>query len=159
MDLVEDMAGHLVPDPYRWLEDPGSPESRAWLAAQDALLHEYTAGLPLRSALAARLTELTAAGYVSAPAWRGERSFFLRREPGQEHPALVTAMPGEPERTLIDPMTVDPSGATTLDARVPDKEGRLLARQMSHGGDEESLPRVLDVATGELVEGPDRTVS
>jgi prolyl oligopeptidase len=51
-------------------------------------------------------------------------------------------------------MIVDPSGLTTLDAWQPDKEGRLLAYQLSEGGDEESLLRVIDVKTGSLVDGP-----
>ena len=58
------------------------------------------------------------------------------------------------EIPLIDPMAIDPSGLTTLDAWQPDKEGRLLAYQLSEGGDEESLLRVIDVATGALVDGP-----
>src|SRR5215467_2402506 len=117
--LVEQVAGHSVADPYRWLEDPHSDESRAWLAA--------------------RIAELTATGLVSSPVWRGERRFFLRREPGDEHATLITAAPGEPDRVLIDPMALDPSAATTLDAWAPDKEGRLLACQLSRGGDEESV--------------------
>ncbi len=95
-----------------------------------------------------------AAGSVSAPAWRGQRQFFLRRQPGQEHSVLLTAAPGEPERALVDATTLDPSGVTTLDSWQPDKEGRLLAYQISTGGDEESLLRVLDVASGEEVDGP-----
>jgi prolyl oligopeptidase len=154
MDLVEELAGHRVADPYRWLEDPDSAESRAWLAAEDALADEQLAVLPGRSALAARIAELTATGLVSVPVWRGERCFFLRREPGQEHAVLITSAPGEPDRTLIDPMALDPSGTTTLDAWAPDNEGRLLAHQISHGGDEESVLRVMDVATGEHVDGP-----
>jgi prolyl oligopeptidase len=148
------VAGHRVADPYRWLEDPDSGESRAWLAAQDALAAEHLAALPARSALAARIAELTATGLVSAPVWRGERRFFLRREPGQEHAALITSAPGEPDKALIDPMALDPSGATTLDAWAPDTEGRLLAYQISHGGDEESVLQVMDVATGERMDGP-----
>jgi prolyl oligopeptidase len=62
--------------------------------------------------------------------------------------------PGGGERVLIDPVAIDRTGRTTLDAWQPDKEGRLLAYQLSHGGDEESLLRVMDVATGELVDGP-----
>ena len=153
-DLVEQVAGHRVADPYRWLEDPDSEESRAWLAAQDALAAGHLAALPGRAALAARIAELTDTGLVSSPRWRGERRFFLRREPGQEHAALITSAPGEPDRALIDPMTVDPSGATTLDAWAPDHEGRLLAYQISRGGDEESVLQVMDVATGEHAEGP-----
>jgi prolyl oligopeptidase len=152
--LVEQVAGHSVADPYRWLEDPDSAESRAWLAAQDALAAGQLAARPARPALAARIAELTATGLVSSPVWRGERRFFLRREPGEEHAALITAAPGGPDRVLIDPMALDPSGATTLDAWAPDKEGRLLAYQVSRGGDEESVLQVMDVTTGEHAEEP-----
>ena len=58
------------------------------------------------------------------------------------------------ENVLVDPMAIDSSGLTTLDAWQPDKEGRLLAYQLSEGGDEESLLRVIDVTTGSLVDGP-----
>ena len=152
--LVEQMAGHFVADPYRWLEDPDSDESRAWLAAQDVLAAGQLAALPARPALAARIAELTATGLVSSPSWRGERHFFLRREPGEEHAALITSAPGEPDRVLVDPMALDPSGATTLDAWAPDNEGRLLAYQVSRGGDEESVLQVMDVTTGEQAEDP-----
>src|SRR5690242_4697537 len=152
--LVEQVAGHFVADPYRWLEDPDSDDSRAWLAAQDVLVAGQLAALPARPALAARIAELTATGLVSSPIWRGERRFFLRREPGEEHAALITSAPGEPDRVLVDPMALDPSGATTLDAWAPDNEGRLLAYQVSRGGDEESVLQVMDVTTGEHAEEP-----
>ncbi|HEY7360897.1 MAG TPA: prolyl oligopeptidase family serine peptidase, partial [Streptosporangiaceae bacterium] len=145
---------HHVPDPYRWLEDPGSDETRVWLAAQDTLAAGHLAALPARAALAARIAELTATGLVSSPIWRGERRFFLRREPSEELAALITSAPGEPDRVLVDPMALDASGATTLDAWAPDNEGRLLAYQVSHGGDEESVLQVMDVTTGEHAEGP-----
>jgi prolyl oligopeptidase len=154
LDLAENIGGHTVADPYRWLEDPASAETRAWLAAQDALAGGQIAALPARAELAARIGELTATGFVSSPAWRGDRCFFLRREPGQEHAALITAAPGEPDRVLVDPAALDGTGATTLDAWSPDHEGRLLAYQLSQGGDEESVLRVMDVATGAEVDGP-----
>ena len=153
-DLAEDLHGQRVPDPYRWLEDAASADTQEWLAAQDALWAAAEAGLPGRSRLAARLQELMAAGYVGAPAWRGSRQFFMRRLPGQEHGALLTAAPGEPERVLIDPAALDPAGLTTLDSWQPDQEGRLLAYQLSSGGDEESQLRVLDVVSGAQADGP-----
>ncbi len=151
---AEEVHGHLIADPYRWLEDAGGEETKAWLAAQDALLTEYMASLGDREALAARVTELLEAGFVGAPTWRGERSFFTRRAAGQEHAVLYTAAPAEGERVLIDPVAIDKTGTTTLDAWQPDQDGRLLAYQLSQGGDEESLLRVMDVVTGEDVDGP-----
>ena len=170
LDLVEDLFGHRVADPYRWLEDADSPHAREWLAAEGSLWDEYRAGLSARDTFASRVRELLRVGSVGLPAWRGTTRFYTRRDPDQEHAVLyvcdhdISGMPVPPppgisagvagERVLIDPVAIDASGRTTLDAWQPDKEGRLLAYQLSHGGDEESLLRVLDVATGELVDGP-----
>jgi prolyl oligopeptidase len=165
LDIIENLHGHQVADPYRWLEDADSDQAGAWLAAEDELYAATLATLPGRDRLAGRLTELLGAGLVSPPLWRGSRQFSMRREAGQEHAVLYTAVAGQPgsgedpaageaERVLIDPMAIDPSGTTTLDAWQPDHEGRLLAYQMSEGGREESVLRIMDVATGADVDGP-----
>ena len=83
-----------VADPYRWLEDPASTESVAWIQAQDEFATAEVHALPGRAALRTRLTELLAAGVVTSPAWRGERRFFMRRTAEQEHAVLVTVDPG-----------------------------------------------------------------
>src|SRR5659263_649462 len=137
LDLVEDLHGHRVADPYRWLEDPASP-----------------AGAMSQTALTARLQALLGAGFVSAPAWRGNRQFVSRRSGDQEHAVVVVVEPDGHERVLIDPVALDPTGTTTLDAWQPSKEGNLLAYQVSSGGTEESVLHVLDVATGARVDGP-----
>ena len=154
LDLTEDIFGHQVSDPYRWMEDPGNTERADWLAAEAALFTAERAHWPGRDILAERVRELLNVGVVGTPAWRGNRSFFTRREPGQEHAVLCTQVAGGPVEVLVDPMAIDPSGLTTLDAWQPDKEGRLLAYQLSEGGDEESLLRVLNVETGSVVDGP-----
>jgi prolyl oligopeptidase len=149
LDLTEDLFGHRVADPYRWLEDIDSPETSSWLAAQQEMWADQLTALPLRAAFTGRVAELLQVGYVSPPAWRGATCFATRRDPGQEHAVLYAD-----DTPLIDPMAIDPTGRTTLDHWQPDKEGRLLASQLSHGGTEESLLRVIDVATGALVDGP-----
>ncbi len=153
-DLTETIHGHEVADPYRWLEDAGSEQTKAWLAGQEELYESYLAGVPGREKLAERLSQLLAAGEIGPPVWRGDRQFFTRREPGQEHAVLYTVSAAGAERPLIDPVTIDPTGVTTLDRWHPDREGRLLAYQLSVGGREESELRVMDVATGEDVDGP-----
>ena len=158
-DLVEQIHDHRVADPYRWLEDPNDDATKRWLTEQDELFHREVDGLPGRDRLRARLRELLGAGSVGAPTWRGGRRFFVRRTAEQEHAVLYTVDPGPPgapgtERALIDPMALDPAHTITLDSWQPDKEGRRLAYQLSHGGDEESRLYVMDVATGETIEGP-----
>ena len=155
LDLTEDIGGHQVSDPYRWLEDDSSGERAGWLAAQAELFGSYREEqLPGRGRLADRVRELLSTGYVGTPVWRGERCFFTRRDPDHEHGVLCTQLADGPVEVLVDPMAIDPSGLTTLDAWQPDKEGRLLAYQLSESGDEESLLRVIDVTTRSLVDGP-----
>jgi prolyl oligopeptidase len=143
--------GHVVPDPYRWLEDQDSAETRQWQAAQDELWLRLAAALPGRERFHARVAELSGPGAVTAPMWRGERRFFQRQTAGQEHAVLYT---GEPERVLIDPIVLDPEGFTTLDQWQPDLDGRLLAYQLSRRGNERSELYVMDVDTARVLDGP-----
>ncbi len=154
LDLVEVLHGREVADPYRWLEDAGSPETQQWSAAQDRLVRAHLDVLPGRERLARRLEQLFATGAVGTPAWRSGRPFWARRAPGQEHAVLLTRDDDGNERELLDPIALDPSGTTTLDAWSPSKEGTRLAYQLSSGGDEESLLHVLDVRTGAVLDGP-----
>jgi len=154
LDLVEELHGTPVADPYRWLEDPADPRTAAWSAWQDEAYRAHADGLPGREALAARIGQLMATGSTGAPVHRGERVFRTRREPTAEHAVLRVEDPGAEPRVLVDPVALDAGGTTTLDAWRPDLEGGLLAYQLSEGGSEESTLRVLDVATGEVVDGP-----
>jgi prolyl oligopeptidase len=154
LELVEELHGHRIADPYRWLEDPDDPRTKAWTAAQDELAADHLARLPLRAEFAARLERLVHAGAVGVPVWRAGRAFSTRRDPGQEHAVLRVREPDGTLRVLVDPTVLDPSGLTTLDAWMPSWEGDRLAYQLSSGGDEHSVLHVLDVATGEDVEEP-----
>src|SRR5882724_1664218 len=94
LNLTEELFGHQVADPYRWLEDASSPETRDWLAAQEELWTRQRDAMPDRKAFAARVKDLLQVGYVSPPAWRGNSRFFMRRDPGQEHGVLYVASGG-----------------------------------------------------------------
>ncbi|MDQ3012587.1 MAG: S9 family peptidase, partial [Acidobacteriota bacterium] len=57
-DQVEDYHGTKVADPYRWLEDPDAPESRAWVEAENKVTFEYLNQIPERARIKERLTRL-----------------------------------------------------------------------------------------------------
>ena len=102
LDLVEELHGYRVADPYRWLEDADSAETRDWLAAQESLWDQYREGLPRREEFAARVAELLRVGAVGLPTWRGTTRFSMRRDPDQEHAVLyvsdheISGMSGAP---------------------------------------------------------------
>ena len=158
LDLVEELHGFRVADPYRWLEDAEADETEAWSKAQDELLGEWMDGRPGREAVRERLERLLGAGLVSVPVLRGERAFFERRRGDQQHPVLLVAEADGTERALIDPSALADDDTITLDGWVPSLEGERLAYFLSQGGDEEASLFIMDVASGETVEGPiDRT--
>src|SRR5215813_8326333 len=87
-NVTETLHGVTITDPYRWLEDQNSPETRAWINAQN----EYTASiigtLPMRDRIHARLTQLLKVDSVSAPIARGGRYFFSKRRADQNQSVI-----------------------------------------------------------------------
>jgi prolyl oligopeptidase len=154
LDLVEELHGHQVADPYRYLEDVTDERTIAWSAAQDDLYAAQRATWNAREGFRARLSALHAVGEISAPVFRGDRAFGLRRDPDQEHAVLRVTEADGTTRVLLDPISIDPTGTTTLDTFAPSPDGRLLAYVLSEGGTEVGAVRVLDVATGEILDGP-----
>ncbi len=154
VDQVDVLHGHPVADPYRWLESVDDPRTVAWSGQQDDMATAFLEALPGRAELRERLAALLRAGSVTPPVWRGERAFYTRREAGQEHAVLLVREANGSDRVLLDPMTLDPAGTTTLDSWEPSVEGERLVYQISVGGDEESLLHVIDVVTGDLLDGP-----
>ncbi len=154
LDLVDDFHGTAVSDPYRWLESTDDPRTAQWLEHQSGLMADERTGWTRRQHFAGRVEELLGSGTVSPPYWRGDRYFLVRREPGQQFSVLYVIDADGTERVLIDPMVLDPSGVTTLDSWQPSKEGDRIAYQLSVGGNEESLLYVMDVETGQTIEGP-----
>jgi len=163
LDLADDYSGVLVPDPYRWLETPqGDADEPSewtryreeWTAAQHDLTADERAAWTTTEHWRTRVAELVSAGGIGVPSFRGERVFFMRRGGDQQFAVLWTIDPDGTERVLLDPMQIDPEGRTALDTWQPSKEGQLLAYQLSEGGTEESVLRVMDVTTGEIVDGP-----
>jgi prolyl oligopeptidase len=145
-----ELHGRVVVDPYRWLEDGSDPEVAAWIAAQNAHTEALLGAQPLREHYRRRLAEVLAMGTVAAPAERGGRYFYQRREGSQDQPVLyVRHTVGGPDNVLLDPNTASERGVVALDWWYPSRDGGLLAYGYSQGGDEKSTLRILDVETGD----------
>ncbi|MGH7631667.1 MAG: prolyl oligopeptidase family serine peptidase [Gemmatimonadales bacterium] len=148
-DVVEELHGEHIADPYRWLEDGESEETRAWTEAQNALTQAYLAGSPSRDATRARLDELLAIGALGTPTPARGRYFYQRRDGRQNQPVLnVRDGVHGADRVLLDPNGLNAEGTTALDWWHPSDDGALLAYGLSDDGSEESVLHVMDVATG-----------
>jgi prolyl oligopeptidase len=153
LNLVEHHHGQHIPDPYRWLEDAADPRSVRWLAQQEALFSAHQLRWPDRERWQADLAALLTTDRVLTPKARGTKIFVRRHDAGQDHPTLFVRE-GTTERSLLDPLAIDPAGRTVVDAWEPSAEGGMLAYQLSRDGTEDSLLWVLDVASGLVVDGP-----
>jgi prolyl oligopeptidase len=154
-DTVDLLHGESIPDPYRWLEDGGSPEVRAWTDAQNALTAGYLESVAERPRIRARLEKLLAIGALSVPTPARGRYFYQRRDGGQNQPVLYVRAGVEGEdRVAVDPNTLSAAGTTALDWFFPSEDGNLLAYGLSENGTEQSVLHVLDVRTGQPL--PDR---
>lgn len=153
LGLVEYRLGQRICDPYRWLEDAADPRTTAWLAGQEEFFAAERERWPGREQWRAELTALSAAESVLTPKARGSRIFLRRQSADVDLPTLYVAENGT-ERVLLDLLRLDQAGRTVLDRWEPSIEGDLLAYQLSSHGTEDSVLRVLDVATGTIVDGP-----
>src|SRR5256885_11796090 len=76
-DVVDDYHGTKVPDPYRWLEDSDSPETRSWIDAENRITENYLSRIPERDALRKRLTALWNFPKYGPPFHKAHRYFFF----------------------------------------------------------------------------------
>ncbi len=147
-DISDNYHGVQVADPYRWLEDPDSPDTIAWVDAENQLTRSVLNG-PRRDALITRLTRLYDFPRTSVPTRRGHRYFFTHNTGLQDQPVLyVQDGPDLPQRVLIDPNTMSSAGPVALTALAIDDTGTQAAYGLSTSGSDRQEIYVRDVDTG-----------
>ncbi|HEY3278870.1 MAG TPA: prolyl oligopeptidase family serine peptidase [Gemmatimonadales bacterium] len=147
-DVVDDYRGTKVPDPYRWLEDVDSPETRAWVEAENRVTFGYLEQIPERAWIR-RLTELWDYPKYGAPFKKGGRYFFFKNAGLQNQAVLYTqtALTAAPA-VLLDPNTLSADGTVALSTLALSEDGRLLLYGTSGSGSDWQEFRVRDVSTG-----------
>jgi prolyl oligopeptidase len=151
--VTDSYFGTVVTDPYRWLEDPGSPRVKDWTALQNKRTAEYLSSLPYRPALRERIARMIggASGNWYGLQSRGTTLFAVHADPQRQQPVLVALdRRADPDRAriVLDPNQIDPSGATTFDWYEPSPDGRLVAASLSRNGSEDGDVHVFDTRTG-----------
>ena len=152
-DVVEVIHGVKVADPYRWLEDQQSPETRAWIDAQNEYTHSFIDKLPYRDAISKRLGELMKIDQVSRPFERGGRYFLSKRAADQDLWVIYMreSLDGE-DRVLVDPHTLSADHTTSAGIYDVSPDGKLLAYYVREGGEDEVSIRFLDIDSGKLLD-------
>ena len=152
-DVVDDYHGTKVPDPYRWLEDPDSSESRAWIEAENKLTYGYLEQIPQREAIKKRLTELWNYEKYGIPYQRGGRYFYDKNDGLQNQSVLYTveSLDGVP-RVLLDPNALSADGTVALSGRAVSDDGKLIAYGLATAGSDWQEWKVRDIESGKDLE-------
>ena len=147
-DQVDEYHGVKVADPYRWLEDLDSEETRKWVEAENKLSFGYLAAIPERNMLKERLTKLWNFEKYGIPFKEGNRYFYTRNSGLQNQAVLytVTSLESQPQMVL-DPNTLSTDGTVALSGLQVSPDGKLIAYSLSASGSDWQEWKVRDVET------------
>jgi prolyl oligopeptidase len=150
--VVDEYHGQQIADPYRWLEDAAAPETRQFVAAQNAYTRAVLENFPRRDELRRNVEQLLTIGRVASPRIGGNKYFYERRD-GRQNQAVVYVREGDQgkDRALIDVNVLAPDGTIALDWWYPSEDGRYVAFGTSPNGSELSTLQVIETDTGKLL--------
>lgn len=153
-DVIDTYFSSEVADPYRWLEDDFSDETKAWVEEQNAFTFDYLDQIPYRKKIEERLKELWNYEKVSAPFIRGDYTYFYKND-GLQNQSVLYRFKNDEEaedaKVFLDPNTFSKEGTTSLDALSFTEDGKLVAYTISEGGSDWRKLIVLDTETKERV--------
>ncbi len=148
-DTVDVYFGHEVADPYRWLEDDNSEETKAWVKEQNAVTRNFLDKISFREDVKNRLTKLIDYPKISAPFKRGGHYFVFKNDGLQNQSVayIKDDLNGE-ERVILDPNKLSEDGTVSLTNFTPSEDGKYLGYGVSRGGSDWRELYVKDIATG-----------
>ena len=150
VEQTDDYFGTKVADPYRWLEDDNSAETKAWVEAQNKITFDYLNQIPERAKIKARLTELWNYEKYSAPFKRGSKYFYYKNDGLQNQSVLYVAdSPTDKGRVLFDPNKLSTDGTVALSGLSISDDGKLMAYGLAGAGSDWQEWKFKKVETGE----------
>ncbi len=151
-DVVDDYHGTKVADPYRWLEDDNSEETKAWVTEQNKVTQDYLSKIPFRDKVKKRLEELWNYPKYSSPFKEGEYYYFFKNE-GLQNQSIAyrqKGLNGKPE-VFIDPNKLADDGTAALAGFNFSKNSKYLAYSVSQSGSDWRTGYLMDVKTKQKI--------
>ena len=146
---TDDYHGVAVADPYRWLEDDNSAETKAWVRAQNEVSEKFFASIPQRAAIRKLYTELYNYEKFGMPRKEGKRYFWSRNDGLQQQNVVYTAASlSEIPQVALDPNILSKDGTVALSGTEPSRDGRYLAYGIAVAGSDWQEWHVRDLGTG-----------
>src|SRR5699024_7004657 len=155
VDTIDTYFGQEVNDPYRWLEDDNSSETKDWVNEENKVTFDYLEQIPYRKELEERLTDLWNYEKIGVPNKRGDYVYFSKNDGLQNQSVIYRYKKDEePEdaEVFLDPNEFSKDGTTSLDGMSFSEDGNLLAYSISEGGSDWRKVILMDVESKEQVE-------
>ena len=151
VDSVNVYFGDTIQDPYRWLEDDNSEETKAWVKAQNEVTFGYLDKIPFRKQIKERLEKLWNYEKISAPFKEGNYTYFYKNNGLQNQSVLYRKDKNGKEEVFLDPNTFSKDGTTSLGGIDFSKDGSLVAYAISEGGSDWRKVIILNAITKEVI--------
>ncbi|WP_338377399.1 prolyl oligopeptidase family serine peptidase [uncultured Flavobacterium sp.] len=151
VDSVDVYFGDSIQDPYRWLEDDHSEETKAWVKAQNEVTFGYLDKIPFRKQIKERLEKLWNYEKISAPFQEGDYTYFYKNDGLQNQSVLYRKDKNGKQEVFLDPNTFSKDGTTSLGGINFSKDGSLVAYAISEGGSDWRKVIVMQAVSKEII--------
>ncbi|MBU1226229.1 MAG: prolyl oligopeptidase family serine peptidase [Actinobacteria bacterium] len=147
-DQVDDLHGTPVADPYRWMEDPDDPETRAFVEDSNAVTMPYLRSLPEVAALRERIAGLWDTPRSGAPSSKGGVTVWQHNDGVRDQPVFYVSRDGSEPEVLLDPNRFSDDGAVAVMVWSLSPDGAHLAYTVSEAGSDRQVARIRDTRSG-----------
>ena len=149
--VVDNYHGTQINDPYRWLEDDNSPETKEWVTAQNEVTQDFVSQIPFRSKVRDRLQELMDYERYGSPFKEAGKYYYFKND-GLQNQSVLYHLNGEGEdEVIINPNEFSDDGTSSLAGLSFSKNGKYIAYLISEGGSDWRTAKVLDLDTKTLI--------
>jgi prolyl oligopeptidase len=150
-DVSDTYFGTSINDPYRWLEDDRSAETKAWVEAENKVTQAYLSGIPFKETIKKRLETLWNYEKFTAPFKEGDFTYFYKNDGLQNQYVLYRQKNKSKPEIFLDPNTFSKDATTSLAGIEFTKDGSLVAYQISEGGSDWRKVIVLNTSDKSVV--------
>lgn len=149
ISLVEEQHGQAVPDPYRWLEDPHSEETKKFVRAQNDVTAKYLALCPIRASIKQQLEQNQDYERIDCGFKRGGKYYYSKNSGLQKQSVMYQqdSLNGK-EKVFFDPNLLSEDGTVALTSRSFSHDGKWFAYGLSYSGSDWFTVNIRNVETG-----------
>ncbi len=152
VDTVNDYFGTKISDPYRWLEDDNSAETKKWVEDENKVTFDYLEKIPFRNQMKERLTQVWNFEKMTAPFKHGKYYFFYKNNGLQNQSVLYVqeGLKGVP-KVLIDPNTLSADGTLALNGVSIREDGKYISYNLSQSGSDWNDIVTMEIENGKVL--------